>query len=157
MKNNNEEKSLKFIAIRFDKSDEIVNFLLKHKNLELYDKTNRKFLVVETENDYSPKYKKKIVARFTCKDDKLIIATLDRYKSLSDNAKAIIDSIEYTEDKSIIIQIGKSIEGILIDKDLYYEIFYFITDVGLTYCRGDRGNGEQLEICLNSDGILQFQ
>lgn len=37
------------VVMRFDKSDEIINFLLKHKNLELFDKSNKKFLMLETE------------------------------------------------------------------------------------------------------------
>lgn len=140
-----------FVVMRFDKSDEVINFLLKHKNLELFDKLNKKFLILETEKSKEPKYKKRIVARFTCKDDKLFIDTLDKYESLSENAKRIVDSIKNTENKAIIIQIGK-----YIDYNLYYEIFYFVTDIGMNYYRYNIEDGEQIEIYMKQEDILCF-
>lgn len=144
------------VVMRFDKSDEIVNFLLKHKNVELYDKENKKFLILETEKNDEPRYRKRIVARFKCKDDKLFIDTLDRYESLSENGKKIIDLIKNTEDKSIKIQIGKKIDDIYIDHDLYYEIFNFATDIGMNYYRHDAEGGEEFEIYMTQDDILCF-
>ena len=145
-----------FVVMRFDKADEIVSFLLKHKNLELYDKSNKRILTVETEKTENPKYKNKIVARFTSKDGKLFIDTLDKYESLSENAKRIIDSIKNTENRAIKIQIGKSIDDIYIDYNLYYEIFYFVTDIGMNYYRHDVEDGEQIEIYMKEEDILCF-
>lgn len=145
-----------FVTMRFNKSDEIVNFLLKHRNLELFDKSNKKFLLLETEKTESPKYKKRIVARFICKDNKLFIDTLDKYESLSENAKRIIDYIKLTEDKSIILKIGEFIDGISIDINLYYEIFCFAADIGMNYCRYEVENQEQIEIYMKPEDILCF-
>jgi hypothetical protein len=145
-----------FVVMRFDKSDEIINFLLKHKNLELYDKANKKFLIVETEKDQEPKFKKRIVARFKSKDNKLFIDSLDKYESLSENAKRIIDYIRLTEDKSIILKIGESIDGVYIDRNLYYEVFHFATDIGMNYCRYNVEGVEEIEIYMKPEDILCF-
>ncbi len=144
------------IVMRFDTLEEIEDFLLRHKNMELYSKINKKFLVVETEKNKKPEYKERIEATFICNDGKLVIPTLDKYKLLSRNAQEIIDCIEDVEEKTIKIQIGKTLKevNINLDEDLYYEVFHFITDIGLGYWRYEVEDGEQIGIYLNPESVL---
>jgi len=147
----------KFAVILFDTAEEMLEFQSDHKELELYDHVTKEFLVVETEKNEIPEYKKRIVARYMSPDNKLLISSMKRYKMLSDNAKRIIDCIKEPKEGTIILQVGKSFNGINIDKNLYYEIFHFAQDRGLNYCRYNVEDGEQIEICLNIDGIVRLQ
>lgn len=149
----------KILEMRFDNDEEVKDFLLLHRELGLLDKTRQDFLVVETENDEHKEYKNRIVARFTSKNDKIIISELERYKNLSDEAKQIISYVKVPEDyeNSVKIQIGKLFNGIEITKDLYYEVYHFVTDNGFNFWRHKVEDGEITEISLYADGLLRLE
>ena len=146
----------KFAVIRFDHPSDVHEFLCKHQELSLYDTSNEEFLVVETEKGDKLEYKKKVVARFVSEHDKLLISSLDSYKLLSDNAKKIIGCIKMPDKEVVKLQVGKLFKGIMIDEDLYYEVFHFSADNGLKYCRHDAEDGEQIEICINPESIVRL-
>jgi len=145
--------------MRFDDDDEVKEFLSLHKDLNLLDKKTQEFLVVETENTEHEEYKNRIVARFTSKNDKIIVSELERYKQLSEDAKQIINCAKVPEEyeNSIKIQIGKCFNGIDITKDLYYEVYYFATDSGMNFWRRKTEDGEVTEIGLYADGLLRLK
>lgn len=148
----------KFAVMRFDYPGNVHEFLRKHQELSLYDTSNKEFLVVETEKSDNPQYKKKTVARFVSEHDKLLIPSLDSYKLLSDNAKQIICCAKMPDQEPVVkLQVGKSFNGIMIDQDLYYEVFHFATDNGLNYWRHDVEDGEQIEICINPESIVRLE
>lgn len=143
----------------FDSNNEIENFLLLHKDLKLLDKKTQEFLIVETESSENEEYKNRIVARFTSKNNKLVISELKKYKQLSEEAKKIISYVKVPNDyeNSVKIQIGKVFNGIEITRDLYYEVYHFATDNGLNFWRHNVEDGEVTEICLYKDGILVLE
>lgn len=147
----------KFAVIRFNYPGDVHEFLSKHQELSLYDTEYKEFLVVETEKSNKPEYKKKTVARFVSENDKLLITSFDTYKKLSDNAKQIVSCVKMPDEESIKLQIGKSFNGIMIDWDLYYEVFHFATDNGLNYWRHDVEDGEEIEIWLNPESIIRLE
>lgn len=147
----------KFAVMRFDYPGDVHEFLRKHQELSLYDTECKEFLVVETEKSNKPEYKKKTVARFVSENDKLLITSFDSYKKLSDNAKKIINFVKMPDKDPIKLQIGKSFNGIIIDQDLYYEVFHFATDNSLNYWRHDVEDGEEIEICLNPESIVRLE
>lgn len=146
----------KLAVMIFDNNDEIKTFLSLHKDLILLDKKSQEFLVVETENSEYKEYKKRIVARFTSKNNKLLISELERYKKLSDEAKKIISYVKVPDsyENSIKIQIGKTFNGIEVTRDLYYEVYHFAVDNGLNFWRRNIKDGEIVEISLLENGIL---
>lgn len=148
----------KFAVMRFDYPGDVHEFLHKHQELSLYDTSNKEFLVVETEKNDNPQYKKKTVARFVSEHDKLLIHSLDRYKLLSDNAKKIINCVKMPDQEPVVkLQVGKSFNEIMVDQNLYYEVFHFATDNGLNYWRHDVEDGEQIEICINPESIVRLE
>lgn len=148
----------KFAVMRFDYPGDVHEFLHKHQELSLYDTTNKEFLVVETEKSDNPKYRKKVVARFVSEHDKLLITSFDSYKLLSNSAKEIINCVKMPDQEPVVkLQVGKSFNGIMIDQDLYYEVFHFATDNGLNYWRHDVEDGEQIEICINPESIVRLE
>jgi hypothetical protein len=146
------------ITMRFDNNTEIYDFLSLHKNVKLLDQKVQEFLVVETEKDDKAQYENKIVARFIS-ENKLSISKLKRYMQLSDKAKKIISCVKVPDDyeNPIKIQIGKTFNDIKITRDLYYEVFYFAIDNGLSFWRHNVEGGEITEICLCKDGFLVME
>ena len=147
----------KFAVIRFNYPGDVHEFLRNHQELSLYDTECKEFLVVETEKNDKPEYRKKTVARFVSEYDKLLITSFDSYKKLSDNAKKVINCVKMPDEESVKLQIGKLFYGIIIDQDLYYEVFHFATDNGLSYWRHDVEDGEQIEICINPESIVRLE
>lgn len=147
----------KFAIMRFNYPGDVYEFLREHQELYIYDTCVEEFLVVETEKSDKPEYKKKTVARFMSNADKLLITSLSSYKQLSNNAKKIINCVKMPEEEEIRLQVGKIFDGIMIDQNLYYEVFHFATDNGLKYCRHDVEDGEVIEICLNPDSIVRLE
>ena len=151
---------MKKIAVMiFDNSNEIKDFLSLHNDLTLLDKKSQDFLVVESENSEHKEYKNRIVARFTSKNNKLLISELERYKKLSDEAKKIINYVKVPDnyENSVKIQIGKMFNEIEVTKELYYEVYHFAVDNGLNFWRHDIEGGEIVEISLLEDGILTLK
>lgn len=146
----------KLAVMIFDNNNEIKDFLSFHNDLTLLDKKSQDFLVVESENSENKEYKNRIVARFTSKNNKLIISELERYKKLSDEAKKIINYVKVPDNckNYVKIQIGKMFNEIEVTKELYYEVYHFAVDNGLNFWRHDIEGGEIVEISLFEDGIL---
>lgn len=149
----------KLAVMIFDNSNEIKDFLSFHNDLTLLDKKSQDFLVVESENSEHKEYKNRIIARFTSKNNKLLISELERYKKLSDEAKKIINYVKVPDncENSVKIQIGKMFNGIEVTKELYYEVYHFAVDNGLNFWRHDIEDGEIVEISLLEDGILTLK
>ena len=148
----------KIAQMNFESVKELNDFLSNHDEIELLYKKRRKLLIIETEKTDKEEYRDVIAVELGSKNDKIIISTLERYKYLSDNAKKIIDCVEFPDGNIIELQIGKTFNDIYIDERLYYEVFYFAVDNGLGYSRPIRDKGDEvIKIYLVKDSIMYLE
>ena len=145
------------LTMNFNNEDELEKFLSSHKNLTIFDKRKNEFIDIKTERLEHPKYEEEIVVRFTSNNnEKLIISELEIYKKLSDEAKKIVDCVENVDntDDFIKIEMGKVFNGVEVTRDLYYEVFEFVTHSGINFWRYPSQLGDIMKIGLDKDDIL---